>query len=716
MIQYRTKKNKNRIDLEDHYTLRRVFEKCHFNVYKIGAGKRRTVYKWLHMGFDIETTTLYERDKKEKPVDYASLMWIWQYSINDFVFFGRTWKEFIFFINELADFFGLNSILKIRSVCFIHNASFEFQHMRKYLDDAGLIENVFARNERQPLKIDLTNGITFLDSAKITNTSLEYLAKQYTETQKLVGDLDYSKLRSPLTTSITEEEYDYCANDVIILSEYSDYFEKTFIKDGYAPLTSTSMVRFAMRQEFKKLSKKEREDYHSFIWSCFPWETDYKHMMAYLFQGGYVHANIMNVGKLIEKDLEADKKSAYPTAMFCYDGFPMTPFRRVKPDLADTDKLRKEMCCWMIVEFTDLRAKTPVTVISQSKCLSILSPTIDNGRVYKAKKICVAVTELDLEIIEKYYNFKKEKILHMKVAKRGYLPGFLRKLVIDFFLSKESTPKSDTKLYNLRKALLNSIYGCFVTRLVFDESIYKEGNWQTVAKNKEETAKVFIDAKRRGLLLPQWGVWVTSYCRHDILSVVWDLMQLVKTGVKDYLYTDTDSIKNKYRPEYLAYYEAYNKKRIEENVKLMSDFGLTPEQIEKAKILGIYDIEGSGRFKTLGAKRYLSTAKGKLTCTIAGLPKHVLPTVCKEKGKDPFEFFRNNMRFKYTDTDKLTSYYVDNPRHVHFIDIDGNEIDEDVPSCLPLIPTTFRLGLTSDFLRLINIIQHDAIFENILEE
>ena len=700
-------KDPTRRELNKSSELISIFGDLQYHTYKLGRGKQRAVYKWIHAGFDIETTTLYQRDDHDKPVDMMSIMWIWQFSINDYVFFGRYWKEFIFFINTLSEALDLNKDLKIYAPVFIHNMSFEMQHMRCYLDKSDLIDTVFARNERQPLKLLLKNGLIFLDSAKITNSNLAGLAKYYTTTQKLVGDLDYTLLRGPETKSITDLEYDYCSNDVIILAEYSLYYERQFINGGhYMPITSTSMVRHELKRYFNEAyDKAEKKQYHQFIWKCFPYETDYRFMMQYLFQGGYVHGNIINIGKIIEKDLEADKKSAYPWMMFTSDRFPMGPFRRVKPELVNVYEMMEKYACWMVCEFRNLKAKTSVTTISKNKCISILSPQVDNGRIYKAKKICLALTEMDFEIVNKYYDFSKVKFLKMRVAKRGYLPAFIRKLVIEFFINKESTPKEDKKLYNLRKALLNSIYGCFVTRLVFDEISYQDGEWKTTGKDKEEIGKVFVNAKRQGLLLPQWGVWVTSGCRHDILSVVWDLMHVTKSGVKDYLYTDTDSIKTIYRQAYIAYYKQYNEKVIAKNMELMRDLGIAPEVIEKVKILGIYEIEGSGRFKTLGAKRYLSTAGGDLTCTVAGLPKHVIPAVCEEKGKDPFAFFRHNMRFTYTDSDKLTAYYIDEPRRVQFTDIDGNKVDEEVLSCLPLIPTTFQMGLTSDFMRLIRIMQ-----------
>ena len=61
--------------------------------------------------FDIEVTSLYIIDGIAKTFDYSkskefykdiektSIMYIWQLSVNDVVYYGRTWTEFTEFIN-----------------------------------------------------------------------------------------------------------------------------------------------------------------------------------------------------------------------------------------------------------------------------------------------------------------------------------------------------------------------------------------------------------------------------------------------------------------------------------------------------------------------------------------------------------------------------------------------------------------------------------------
>ena len=74
--------------------------------------------------FDIETTTL----RGEQPTGY---MYIWQFCIKGVVFFGRTWREFLDFIDNISDLLNLDN--KHKLVIYVHNLSFEFEFIRKFI-------------------------------------------------------------------------------------------------------------------------------------------------------------------------------------------------------------------------------------------------------------------------------------------------------------------------------------------------------------------------------------------------------------------------------------------------------------------------------------------------------------------------------------------------------------------------------------------------------
>ena len=171
------------------------------------SGKNALRYHEICMGFDIETTTLDNR---------RGYMYHWQMSINNYVILGRRWIEFRQVIDWIRQELALRRNTRI--IIWIANEGFEFQFIRKQFN----FTRVFAKDLRQPLVAIIDDCIEFRDCLAISGGSLAQLAKDYTETQKLVGDLDYKKIRS-YKTPLTEQEKAYCINDVVILSEWARY-------------------------------------------------------------------------------------------------------------------------------------------------------------------------------------------------------------------------------------------------------------------------------------------------------------------------------------------------------------------------------------------------------------------------------------------------------------------------------------------------------------
>ena len=101
------------------------------------VGKRKKIDNTIYT-FDIETTSYYllnnkvyagitynnlNEDQKEEAIP-QTCMYIWMFGINDKVYYGRTWDEFVEFIEELE----LN--VPYRKIIFVHNLSFEFQFLK----------------------------------------------------------------------------------------------------------------------------------------------------------------------------------------------------------------------------------------------------------------------------------------------------------------------------------------------------------------------------------------------------------------------------------------------------------------------------------------------------------------------------------------------------------------------------------------------------------
>ena len=129
-----------------------------------------------------------------------------------------------------------------RLLCFIHNASFEFAFMRTELKFAKDEYSFFCKEKRTVITATLENGIEFRDSMALTNSSLDQLAKMYTKTRKMKGDLDY-KIPRHTHTKRTAKEEKYIDNDVLVLAEFCDvYFDKMCHPFKRPPLTNTARL------------------------------------------------------------------------------------------------------------------------------------------------------------------------------------------------------------------------------------------------------------------------------------------------------------------------------------------------------------------------------------------------------------------------------------------------------------------------------------------
>ena len=112
--------------------------------------------------FDIETTNWID----DNGIKHAT-MYIWQFGIMNYVTYGRTWIEFIIFIGEIARI--LETTHNLRLLVYVHNLSFEFAFLRKWLK----WEKVFLLDKYVPVYALTESGIEFRCSYKLTNLSLE---------------------------------------------------------------------------------------------------------------------------------------------------------------------------------------------------------------------------------------------------------------------------------------------------------------------------------------------------------------------------------------------------------------------------------------------------------------------------------------------------------------------------------------------------------------
>ena len=647
-----------------------------------GTKERRT-YVSAICAFDIETTGLDE--------DH-SIMYIWQFQINDWTCVGRSWTEFRKMLQRLKATRPEGQ----RFVIWVHNLSFEFQFLRGIYKFSE--KEVFLTDARKPLRVDMMEAFEFRCSYRHSNLSLdEYLKKMGVEHKKLV--MDYSVTRYPWTP-LTDDELAYCVNDVRGLVEA---VKKEMKLDGdnlyTVPLTSTGYVR-------RDAKKALRHTPGGYIKDQLP-DLELFHMLRVAFRGGNTHANRFYAGKILRNVKSYDRSSSYPDVMINCK-FPVTPFWMLPPD-PDVDwvldlinRRRKAVVC--TVRLWKVRLRDPFwgfPYLTIDKCsyrvdraLEKAGLCFDNGRILDAEYVETTCTDIDLKIILQEYDFDDIEFSRAAVARYGELPPDFKRLIITDYKYKtelKGATGDDAVFYGKRKARLNSYYGMTAQSPVRRQYVLRNGEY---IEDPAATEEKQIEAYRKFGWLPyQWGVWTTAWARLRLEEG----LRLAGDGA---VYTDTDSVK--YMGD--VDWSAYNAER-EKASRASGAWADDPKG--NRHYMGVYEFDGEySEFATLGAKKYAYREDGVLHATISGVNKKAGGVELEKAGGleaflTPGFIFREagGRELRYLDQE-------DTP-----VRIDGHLVRR--RPCVTINDSTYTLGITEDYDKLLT---EAGIFEDFLRE
>ena len=674
-------------------------------------------YYNIESGFDIETSSqLYNNEK-------CSYMYIWVFGIGEDLYYGRTWEQFGEFMQMLIK--QLDITLNNRLIIYIHNLGYEFQFFRKYFE----WENVFSVDDRKPIKALIKQGIEFKDSYILSGFSLANLAKNLTKhtIKKLDGDLDYSLIRNSKTT-MTDEELEYCKNDVLIILYYINE-QISYYKDiTKIPMTNTGRVRKFVKEKcyfsdknHKKSSSGKYKRYKELMQELTLSLEEYQ-MLKRCFMGGFTHASLNYVGEVIENVTSIDFTSSYPSVMLA-EKYPMS--KPMKVDLRKEnfeDLLKNDDYGLMFdIKIKGLHSKlTYETYLSESKCLVKTNAIINNGRVYKADEIITTITDIDFRIMKQCYSWEEIEIANCYKFYMQYLPKPILESVLELYQDKTTLKDVEgfETEYLLSKGMLNSVYGMTVTDIVRDLIEYIE-EWNIVKPSEmdiETQIETYNNSVNRFLYYP-WGVWVTAYARLNLWSGILNVGE-------DYIYSDTDSIKLKNYEKHKPYIEWYNQDLINKLKKMCEfrriDFNLmkpkTKEGVEK--MMGVWDYDGHyTHFKTLGAKRYLVRYDNEdLVLTVAGLSKkngiEYMNRICNNDYKKVFDMFDDELYIPADETGKNTHTYIDEVMKIQSIDYQGNKEDITIPSSIHLGKCEFTLSISKQYNKFLTDFKDGYLFKN----
>lgn len=616
----------------------------------------------------------YSINTPNEDLNKHSLIYCWQFAIDGKVIFGREISDFIILIDLLKEHTKDN---EKHILVYVHNLAFEFQFIRKYFKWS----KVFAISKRKPIYA-ITDGIEFRCSYILTNFSLNKLGDQLRiyKINKLVGELDYSKIRTP-KTFMTRQEIQYCINDVLVVSAY---IQECILKEKYIyniPLTATGYCRRYTRNAclYRKGYNKHNREYQDLIKSLTIEVDEYKQLKR-CFQGGFTHCSFIWAFRLVYMVHSFDFTSSYPYALLS-EQYPMSKGKKVKcRSKEEFYKYNKYYCTMFDIQFTNIREKPYINehIISASKCFIKECISVDNGRIVSAAKIAMTITNVDFDMINQFYDYDGFTVANMIVYKKDYLPAELIRSIIKLYKDKTTLKGVSGKEqeYLNGKALLNSVYGMMVTDISKEENIY-DGEWNIKPADVEKDIERYNKSKKRFLFYP-WGVWCTAYARKNLFSGI------LAFG-NDYIYSDTDSLKVRNADLHMDYIDKYNI-GCKVKLKLMCKHrginydDLEPETVDGIKKpLGVWDYETKDdiylEFKSLGAKRYLThQQKAGYHLTVAGVNKKTaLPYLIEEYGDNVFDYFDDSLLIPEDNTGKQTHCYIDYDETGVVIDDDGNE-------------------------------------------
>lgn len=644
------------------------------------GSKSRRRYVDRVCAFDIETTGLDEIEQ--------SIMYVWQFQLDeDYTIIGRTWEEFMEMMRNIRILIPGRWL-----VIYVHNLSYEFQFLSGIYDFTP--DEVFCMDSRKILRADMMGCFEFRCSYIQSNMSLnEFTTKYQVKHQKISGDLfNYDKKRYPWT-ELNDLELEYITNDVLGLVEA---IKKEMAMDGdnlyRIPLTSTGYVRRDVKKAMNTYSRtalrKQLPDEHIFK------------LLHQAFRGGNTHANRYYTGLIQENVTGYDISSSYPAQQVCRSGFPVGEW--FSEDPKDLDYVLKLMeirkhCCLMVVVIRNIKLRNKLwgcPYISVSKCKQLYHFVNDNGRVLEADYLEITLTEIDLKIILEEYQFDSIDFIEFYHTRSGKLPKEITSLTLKWFERKTALKGVEGQeiFYMKEKNKLNSVYGMSVQNPAKPMMKYQNGLY---ALEDKPLAEILAESNRRAFQAYSWGVWVTAYARRELE----DGLRLI--APEDFLYSDTDSIK------FLGDYDDAFKRFNQDQKRIAVERGASAKDAKgKNHYLGVYEFDGKYKeFCTLGAKKYVYTDASGLHCTIAGVNKKLGAEELSEHGG--IKAFKEG--FVFRKAGGLESIYNDFPE-IKSYKVEGREIS--ITKNVYLKPSSYTLGLTGEYKRLIDDLQFWRYYDN----
>lgn len=590
--------------------------------------RRDHKYCNLIAGFDLESTNYH---------NLFAFMYVWQFGVGDQIVYGRTWADFREFLANLKASLHLNVEFKL--IVFDHNLKFDFGFFCREVPVDG---SIIAKSRYEVLLCTVFDCFEYHDSYNYSEKSLEAMGEEIGIPK--VSGYDYSKIRHS-ETELDDFELGYICTDVEILIRYYTKQAEQYGGVGRIPLTATQRVKKLIYDQMVQHDSKSK----LMMWKVRkrqlkpddPQDQTLLKMLRVAFFGGFNYCTTMYKGQMLPDVEDYDADSHYIAQILLHkyprDRFAPLPVPKDRDQLEDLKKhkgIYKDMAMLITFVAEDVEAKLDDVAFLPVYSKNYIEAPLADRRSMVTKKMAQAgrieatMTDVDFYLLFKYYNIARIKIKAIMGTPYGVLPDYITNSCVDLYTRKRAAKITLRKIkeqreptaeeqaaYDLIKSFLNRIYGIFVQDPVKTNYVFIDGSVTIDKANRINTKKTQFAP-----VLYQWGVWVASWARYELLTLFSALCLDKEDGGKSkynhrILYCDTDSIKGfDLDTTIIAQYNAKVKERVRkfcERKRL--DFSLLDG-------LGEFERTHYDYFKTIGQKSYAwITPKGEFRYHISGL-------------------------------------------------------------------------------------------------
>ena len=637
-----------------------------------------------------------KRNRYERTLEFCqncqkgNVCYLWQFSVDDVVMYGRTLESFGDFFKELKEKIGMKFIV------FIHNASYEYHYLRGLFGDENI--DAFYTEPRKPLSFRV-DTCEFRCTYRLTNSSLAQWGHKI-GLEKL-DTLDYHTLYTPLS-ELPADALNYAERDVQIMYRgLKDYIEE-YGNVWNIPLTQTGRPR----RDIKRLYQRNI-NHHMRITNAQPKDHNEYKILRRTLAGGVCMAGVENAGVILENVGSFDRASAYPFQTTTKE-FPNSRFRETFAEVDTTN-----YCYIFHARFYNIKAITSICCISSSKMFNRNGHgEFNNGKLINFQgSFDIFMTEVDFASYKMFYNINESNVefVHKYVATKAYLEKDYVNYILSLYVKKttlKNVEGSESEYMRSKEVLNSAGFGMSVTSLVFDDTELVNGVFEVNTKTDAQ-----VDAELEKLRKNIWknsycfsmGVWITSFQRNELLSVI---SEISKIDPSDYCYSDTDSVKLKNARKYKKMFDKINdgiRKNIEEVCEHREiDISLfEPADVNGDRhLLGIWEEEKPyDKAVFLGAKRYCYVQHDETNIVVAGVPKIAGKHIDINEFKDGFIFDQKDMEYK---KNILTYLDGDNP----VVTLKKGQPDEYTvkqPYSICMYPIGYDMSLTKEYSNLIDL-------------